>query len=71
MPASWPDALALAWVFQTITDEVGRREVAGQDHPEIAAALRPMIEDLFDSIDLWLTTGPHKPTYRMRGEGIE
>jgi len=55
-------AVALAWVFQTITDEVGRREVAGQDHPEIAAALRPIVEDLFDSIDLWLTTGPHKPT---------
>jgi len=55
-------AVALAWVFQTITDEVGRREVAGQDHPEIAAALRPIVEDLFNSIDLWLTTGPHKPT---------
>jgi len=54
-------AVALAWVFQTITDEVGRREVAGQDHPEIAAALRPIVEDLFDSIDLWLTTSPLKP----------
>jgi AcrR family transcriptional regulator len=55
-------AVALAWVFQTITDEVGRREVAGQDHPKVAAALRPIVEDLFESIDLWLTTGPHKPT---------
>jgi len=55
-------AVALAWVFQTITDEVGRREVAGQDHPEVAAALRPIVEDLFERIDLWLTTGPQKPT---------
>ncbi len=54
--------VALAWAFQTITDEVGRREVTGQDHPEIAVELRPIVEDLFDSIDLWLTTSTHKGT---------
>lgn len=62
-PADGPPAhlarlqgVALAWVFQTITDEVGRREVAGQQHSRIAAELMPIIEDLIDSIDLWLTT---------------
>ncbi|MDQ2754491.1 MAG: TetR/AcrR family transcriptional regulator [Actinomycetota bacterium] len=46
--------IALASVFQTITDEVGRREVARQDHTEIAVQLRPIVEDLFDTIDRWL-----------------
>jgi len=53
--------VALAWAFQTITDEVGRREVAGQDHPQIAVELRPIVEDLFDNIDLWLTPSSPSP----------
>lgn len=47
--------VALAWVFQTITDEVGRREVAGHDHHRISRELRPIIEDLLDTIDHWLS----------------
>ncbi|CAN5212713.1 hypothetical protein BH20ACT5_BH20ACT5_12260 [soil metagenome] len=51
-------AVALAWLFQTITDEVGRREVAGQRLPRIAAELRPIVEDLIDSLDRWLSCPP-------------
>ncbi len=52
--------VTLAWAFQTITDEVGKREIAGQDHPDIAVELKPIIEDLFDTIDLWLTTSTYQ-----------
>ena len=51
-------AVALAWVFQTITDEVGRRGVAGQDLSQIAVELRPIVEDLIDSLDRWLDQSP-------------
>jgi AcrR family transcriptional regulator len=47
--------IALAWVYQTITDESGRRRVAGQESKQIAAQLRPMIENIVDSLDGWLT----------------
>jgi AcrR family transcriptional regulator len=47
-------AIALAWIFQTITDETGRRKLAGQRPTRIAAELRPIIEDLIDSLDQWL-----------------
>jgi AcrR family transcriptional regulator len=47
--------IALAWVYQTITDESGRRRVAGQESKQIAAQLRPMIENIIDSLDGWLT----------------
>lgn len=67
-PADGPSAhiarlqgVALAWVFQTITDEVGRREVAGQHHLQISLELRPIIEDLLDSLDHWLSHPPSPP----------
>jgi AcrR family transcriptional regulator len=47
-------ATSLAWVFQTITDEAGRRGVLGQDAVQIADALCPIVEDLLDSIERWL-----------------
>ena len=46
--------VALAWVIQTITDESGRRRVAGQGSQQIAEELRPIIEGIFDSLDRWL-----------------
>lgn len=46
-------AVTLAWVFQTITDEAGHREVAGQNPSQIAVELRPIVEDLIDSLDRW------------------
>jgi hypothetical protein len=48
-------AIALAWVYQTITDESGRRRVAGQGSLQIAAELRPIIENIINSLDEWLS----------------
>jgi AcrR family transcriptional regulator len=50
-------ANALAWVFQTITDETGRRCRAGQPPGVIAAELRPLIAALIDDLDRWLGGG--------------
>jgi AcrR family transcriptional regulator len=46
-------ATAIAWVFQAITDESGRRSVAGKRPPRIARELRPIAEDLIASVDRW------------------
>jgi AcrR family transcriptional regulator len=50
-------ANALAWVFQTITDETGRRCRAGQPPAVIAAELRPLIAAVIDDLDRWLGAG--------------
>jgi hypothetical protein len=50
--------IALAWVIQTITDESGRRRVAGQSSRQIAKELRAVIEDIIDSLDRWLAPQP-------------
>ncbi len=47
-------AVALAWVFQTILDQAGQALVAGQTPAQIAAELRPEIERMLDSLDGWL-----------------
>ncbi len=46
-------AISLAWVFQTITDEAGRRQLAAQPLHQIATDLRPIVEDLLKSLDDW------------------
>ena len=48
-------AIALAWVFQTVTDETGRRTQAGEDPDRIADELRPIIEAIIDDLDRWLS----------------
>jgi len=48
-------AIALAWVIQTITDESGRRRLAGQDSRPLADDLRPIIASVIDSLDGWLS----------------
>jgi AcrR family transcriptional regulator len=48
-------AITLAWVYQTITDESGRRRVAGQGSQQIATELRPVIDNILDSLDEWLS----------------
>jgi AcrR family transcriptional regulator len=50
-------ATALAWVFQTITDETGRRCRAGQSPATIAAELKPLIVGVIDDLDRWLGGG--------------
>ena len=44
-------ANALAWVFQTITDETGRRCRAGQDPATIAVELKPLVAAIIDDLD--------------------
>jgi AcrR family transcriptional regulator len=49
-------AVALAWVLQIINDETGRRQLAGQQQAQIAGELRPIVEELLDSLDRWFAT---------------
>ncbi len=46
-------AIALAWVFQTITDETGRRAHRGHSPARIARELRPVITRMIDELDRW------------------
>jgi AcrR family transcriptional regulator len=48
-------AVALTWVFQTITDETGRRVRAGQSGAQIARALRPIVVAMLDDLDRWMS----------------
>jgi hypothetical protein len=52
-------AIALAWVFQVITDETGQRSRAGQSPDAIATGLKPVIAAIIDDLDRWLT--PPRP----------
>ena len=49
-------AIALAWVFQTITDETGRRIHKGHTPRRIAHELRPTVTAMLDDLDQWPTT---------------
>jgi AcrR family transcriptional regulator len=51
-------AIALAWVFQAITDESGRRSLQGQHPAQIADEVRPIVAGIIDELDRWLTTLP-------------
>jgi len=61
--------IALAWVIQTITDESGRRRVAGRRSIRIARELRPVIERIIDSLDEWLSSNTRsaQPHHRVTG----
>lgn len=45
--------VAVAWVFQTITDEVGQRLRRGHAPKRIARELRPIVSALVDEVDRW------------------
>ena len=47
--------IALAGVYQIIISEAGRRTLEGQDQAEIADELYPMIENVLDELDRWLS----------------
>jgi AcrR family transcriptional regulator len=47
--------IALAAVFQIIISEAGRRTRDGQSQAEIADELRPMVENILDELDRWLS----------------
>ncbi len=46
---------ALAAVFQIIISDAGRRTREGQSQAEIADELRPMVENILDELDRWLS----------------
>jgi hypothetical protein len=56
LAAAKVQAIALAWVFQAITDETGRRSLQGQHPAQIAGEVRPIVADIIDDLDHWLTT---------------
>jgi AcrR family transcriptional regulator len=45
------EGVSLAWVFQLITDEVGRRSRDGQVPAQIAEAIAPIVDGLFDRLE--------------------
>jgi AcrR family transcriptional regulator len=47
--------IALLAVFQIIISEAGRRTVEGQSQATIANELYPMVENLLDELDRWLS----------------
>jgi AcrR family transcriptional regulator len=54
--------IALAGVFQIIISDAGRRTQEGQSQAEIADELRPMVENILDELDRWLSvSGPPAP----------
>jgi AcrR family transcriptional regulator len=52
--------IALAGVFRVIIDEAGQRTVEGQSQEAIADGLYPVIENVLDELDRWLTA-PRPP----------
>jgi AcrR family transcriptional regulator len=51
--------IALAGVYQIIISEAGRRTLTGQDQAGIVDELYPMIENVLDELDRWLSVpGP-------------
>ena len=47
--------IALAAVFQIIITDVGRRARDGQSQDEIADELRPVVENILDELDRWMS----------------
>jgi AcrR family transcriptional regulator len=57
-------AIALAWVFQTITDETGRRTHDGQTPDRIAHTVRPIVAAMLDDLDRWLSPSTSRQARR-------
>jgi hypothetical protein len=53
LPVAKVHAIALAWVFQTITDEAGRGIASGRTPRQIADALAPTTIIILDDLDQW------------------
>jgi AcrR family transcriptional regulator len=47
--------IALAGVFQIIINEAGRRTLTGQSQAKIARELHPIVENVIDELDRWLS----------------
>jgi AcrR family transcriptional regulator len=63
-PIAKIQAIALAWVIQTITDLAGQGTAAGRTPPQIAAQLRPTVSAIIDELTTWPTQPPHDPCPR-------
>jgi AcrR family transcriptional regulator len=50
--------IALASVFQIIISEAGRRTLKGESQAKIARELYPMVENVLDELDRWLSVPP-------------
>jgi AcrR family transcriptional regulator len=50
--------IALAAVFQIIISDAGQRTRDGQSQAEIADELRPVVENILDELDRWLSVSP-------------
>lgn len=51
LPVAKVHAIALAWVFQTITDEAGRGTASGRTPRQIADTLVPIVTAVLDDLD--------------------
>jgi hypothetical protein len=47
--------IALAGIYQIIISEAGQRTLAGQDQAQIVDELYPMVENVLDELDRWLS----------------
>jgi AcrR family transcriptional regulator len=55
LPAAKVQAVALAWIFQFITDETGRRTINGQSPTQIADELHAIVTGIIDELERWFT----------------
>lgn len=63
-PIAKVQAIALAWVIQTITDLAGQGTAAGRSPAQIAAQVRPTISAIIDELTAWPALRPHDPHAR-------
>jgi AcrR family transcriptional regulator len=63
-PMAKVQAIALAWVIQTITDLAGQGTAAGRSPAQIAAQLRPTVSAIIDELTTWPASRPHQPHAR-------
>lgn len=59
-PMAKVQAIALAWVIQTITDLAGQGTADGRTPAQIAAQLRPTVSAIIDELTTWPAARPDK-----------
>ncbi len=57
--------IALAAVFQIIISEAGQRTLKGHNQTEIADQLLPIVTNIIDELDRWLTVSESPPPTRQ------
>lgn len=67
LPVAKVHAIALAWVFQTITDEAGRGTASGRTPGQIADTLVPIVSAILEELDQWPTV--QHPSARRPAQG--